>query len=69
MVWPIDDVVRLADLFINDVALSDPLSFLLFLLGALITGVTLGVLTVLTVRGVMATLSRGRSDRSPPQRG
>lgn len=61
MVWPVDDLVRLTDLFINDVALSDPLSFVLFLLGAVTVAVSLGIFGLLTVQGILVTLTRVRS--------
>lgn len=61
MVWVVDDVVRLTDLFINDVALSDPLSFALFVLGAVTITVSLGIFGLLTVQGIIATLTRDRS--------
>lgn len=61
MVWVVDDIVRLTDLFINDVALSDPLSFALFVLGAVTVAVSLGIFGLLTVQGIIATLTRDRS--------
>jgi hypothetical protein len=61
MVWLVDDLLRLTDLFINDVALSDPLSFFLFVLGAVTVAVTLGIFGLLSVQGLLATLTRDRS--------
>lgn len=53
MVWPVDDVVRLAELF-ADVALSDPVSAFLLLCGALVMGY-IGLLSAyVTVRGLAA---------------
>lgn len=61
MVWLVDDLLRLTDLFINDVALSDPLSFVLFVLGAVTIAVSLGIFGVLTVQGLLVALTRDRS--------
>lgn len=61
MVWLVDDVIRLTDLFINDVALSDPLSFVLFVFGAVTVAVSLGIFGLLTVQGLLVTLTRDRS--------
>lgn len=69
MVWLIDDLARLTDLFISDVALSDPLSFLLFILGAVTIALSLGVFTILTVQGVVVALNRLRTDVLPALRG
>jgi hypothetical protein len=60
MAWPVDDLVRLTDLFVNDVALADPLSFLLFVFGAVTVAVSLCVFGLLTVQAVIATLTRNR---------
>lgn len=58
MVWIVDNVVELVDLFVNDVALADPLSLFLFVLGAVTIGVSLGAFGVLSLRAVGATLTR-----------
>lgn len=69
MVWPIDDLVRLTDLFISDVAFSDPLSFLLFVMGAVTIALSLGAFAILTVQGVAVALNRIRTDVLPGRRG
>jgi hypothetical protein len=69
MVWPIDDVVRMIDLFLSDVALSDPLSFFLVILGAVTIALSLGVFTILTAQGIVVELNRFRTDVLPALRG
>lgn len=69
MVWPIDDVVRMIDLFLSDVALSDPLSFFLVILGAVTVALSLGVFTILTAQGIVVELNRFRTDVLPALRG
>lgn len=69
MVWLIDDLARLTDLFISDVALSDPLSFFLFILGAVTIALSLGVFTILTIQGTLVALNRIRTDVLPARRG
>lgn len=69
MVWILDDLARLTDLFISDVALSDPISFLLFILGTVTIALSLGVFTILTVQGVVVALTRVRTDVLPALRG
>jgi hypothetical protein len=58
MVWIVDNVVELFDLFVNDVALADPLSLFLFLLGAATIGLSLGAFGLLSLQAIAATLTR-----------
>jgi hypothetical protein len=58
MVWIVDNVVELFDLFVNDVALADPLSLFLFLFGAATIGLSLGAFGLLSLQAIAATLTR-----------
>ncbi|MFB6104225.1 MAG: hypothetical protein ABEJ57_03955 [Halobacteriaceae archaeon] len=52
MVWPVDDLVRLAEI-IADVALGDPLSLALVAVGALLMGGSILVVGYLTLAGLV----------------
>lgn len=55
MVWPVDDLVRLADI-ITDVAAGDPISFALIVVGSVLLVGSMLVVGALALGGVMAPL-------------
>jgi hypothetical protein len=64
MVWPLDDLSTLAELF-TDVATADPLSAVLLLVGALLVGVTMAVGGVLALGALVEAIVP--SPRAPPR--
>jgi hypothetical protein len=64
MVWPVDDLTTLAELF-GDVAGADPLSVLLLAVGAAVMAVTMGVATVLALGAVADAIVP--TPRAPPR--
>ncbi|MFP4217970.1 MAG: hypothetical protein ACLFR6_03910 [Salinarchaeum sp.] len=56
MVWPVDELLTALRIF-TQVALADPLSFILVVSGALLLGVT-GLVAVVLVGGAIIDLMR-----------
>ncbi|MFB6161619.1 MAG: hypothetical protein ABEJ61_10670 [Haloferacaceae archaeon] len=62
-------LVRLVVVFVTRVALHDPLAFVSFLVGAVVTTATVGFVGYLALRGALAAVSfGGPPGRAPPQR-
>lgn len=58
MVWIVDNIEELLDIFISDVALADPVSFALFAIGAAVTGLSLAAFGALAAGGLVTALTR-----------
>lgn len=66
MVWIVDNLVRLSELF-TDVATADPVSTLLFAAGAVVTLFSTGFFGYLSLRGLLAGLIPDEAGRAPPR--
>lgn len=64
MVWIVDNVTTLADLF-ADVATADPLSLVLFVTGAALVGVASAAMGYLALGAAADALTPDFSQRSP----
>lgn len=58
MVWPVDDLTRLADI-ITDVAMADPVSFALVAVGSFLLGGSILVVATLSAAGLVSPLFTG----------
>jgi len=67
MVWILDNIVKLGELF-GDVATSDPISGVLLALGAVLTAFASVAFGYLSARGLADAIIPSQLGRAPPQR-
>jgi hypothetical protein len=67
MVWPVDDALEMVRLF-TEVAVRDPLSFLLVLLGTLLVVASMAVLGYLALGATADLVTPGAIGRPPERR-